>query len=93
MLTGAADRLGQSPLSGSPVDDSALQRSEHRRVPLIARVGLIVLEPPGEFLGVLNDVSDCAWHLHHLRNLSRACMAWTMTGRSVKRKLACESWL
>ena len=40
----------------------------------VAGVGFVVLEPCGEFVGVVEDVLDRAWH-QVPRNLSRARMA------------------
>jgi hypothetical protein len=41
---------------------------------------LVILEAARELVGVIEDVLDCAWHVHHLRNFSRAFIACTTTG-------------
>jgi hypothetical protein len=42
---------------------------------LISGVGFVVLEPFGEFVGVVKDFLDGSGHGHHRRNLLRAGMA------------------
>jgi hypothetical protein len=54
--------------------------SKGLEVSLVARVGLVVLEPCGEFVGVVEYLLHGAGHAHHLRDFSRVLMAWTMTG-------------
>ncbi len=45
---------------------------------LVAWFGFVVLEPLCEFVGVVEDLLDRSGHRGHLRNSSRAGMAWTM---------------
>lgn len=54
--------------------------------PFLSRVWIQPLELVGQFIRVVDDVLDRTRHRHHLRNLSRARMAWTtmawLTGSS-----------
>ena len=48
-------------------------------VEFVVGVGFVGLEARREFVGVLQDLVNSARHGHHLRNFSRALIAWTMT--------------
>ena len=64
-----------------PVSNRVSQGRYGSRVTLIGLDWLAALESGGQLVGMRQDLvnSNSTGHRHHLRNFSRARMAWTMT--------------
>ena len=45
----------------------------------IGRIGFVALKPRYKLICVGKDFFDCAWHVYHLKNFSRARIAWMTT--------------
>src|SRR5664280_2100326 len=73
------DRVSDRALGLRSRQHSSAKLGEHRWVAFVRRRWFVVLETLSEFIRVVEDVFDGAWHSHHLRNFSRALIAWTMT--------------
>src|SRR5674476_482139 len=73
------DRVSDRAFGIRSRQDSSAKLAEHRWVAFVRRRWFVVLETLGELLSVVKDVLDGAWHAHHLRNFSRAVIAWTTT--------------
>lgn len=80
MLARLTHRLLDGPLRLRARRERSTQSEEDLPVALIASGWLVALKAPGQLVGVVEDVLDAARHDDHLKNLSRARMAWTTTG-------------
>ena len=79
MVAGVADCFPDQAFSVRSRQDGPTQLGEHPGVTFVGRGRLVIFEALGELVSVVEDVLHCARHGYHLRNFSRALIAWTMT--------------
>ena len=77
---GRCDGGGEALLGGCPVPERLTHLVKGARVGNLTSLGLMILEPGREFIGLLKDFFNASGHSNHLRYLARAGMAWTITG-------------
>ena len=80
MCAGVVDGGFDRTLRIGPGQHGIAKGHECLGVTFVLRRRLVILEAARQLIGVIEDVLDCAWHVHHLRNLSRALIACTTTG-------------
>ncbi|MDQ7991378.1 MAG: hypothetical protein REI45_01730, partial [Propionicimonas sp.] len=74
-----SERVQDVALRVRPLLNRGAEQGDGSRVEFVGGIGLVVLEPCRELVCVLEDLVNCAGHRHHLRYLSLAGMAWTIT--------------
>lgn len=79
LLASTAHNLEKVPLGLGAFRDCSTEHTDSISVGLIGGVGLVVLEPCGQLIGVCQDLSPRFGASDHLGNFSRAGVACTIT--------------